>query len=225
MQDQARHPGRTRVLAEFFVFAALAGVTIGSAISAKENAGVAPALTRLTDAPAQREAALATIAARPGEANRAPAFDPTVIDPAPSPVEGAGDAPVVAADLSPGETLVDPEIRYFNGRPIRPARTIWMTVTAYSPDAKSCGIWADGVTASNKSIWTNAMKLVAADTSMLPFGSLLSVPGYDNGAVVPVLDRGGAIKGNRLDVLYPTHEIALQWGVQRLPITVWEYAD
>jgi 3D (Asp-Asp-Asp) domain-containing protein len=60
---------------------------------------------------------------------------------------------------------------------------------------------------------------------MLPFGTLLSIPGYDNGAVVPVLDRGGAIKGARLDVLYPTHEIALEWGVQRLPVTVWEYAD
>jgi len=116
-------------------------------------------------------------------------------------------------------------VRYFNGRPIKPLRTVWMKVTAYSPDARSCDQWADGVTASNKSIWTNGMKLVAADTRQLPLGTMLSIPGYDAGATVPVLDRGGAIKGNRLDVLFPSHNEALQWGVKRLPVTIWQYAD
>lgn len=119
----------------------------------------------------------------------------------------------------------DSEIRWFNGRPIRPARTIRMTVTAYSPDERSCGASADGITASGYSVWTNGMRLVAADTSVLPFGSLVSVPGYDNGSPVPVLDRGGLIKGNRLDVLYGSHAEARQWGVQTLDVTVWEYAD
>ena len=70
-----------------------------------------------------------------------------------------------------------------------------------------------------------AWRMVAADTSLLPFGSMVSVPGYADGEVVPVLDRGGAIKGRRLDVLYPTHEIARKWGRQRLQVTVWEFAD
>ena len=102
---------------------------------------------------------------------------------------------------------------------------MWMTVTAYSPDARSCGEFADGRTASMKSVWTNGGCLVAADSKVLPIGSLVTVPGYAGDMVVPVLDRGGKIKGSRLDVLYPTHEIALSWGVQRLPVTVWEYAD
>jgi len=117
------------------------------------------------------------------------------------------------------------EVRYFNGRPIRPVRKLTMVVTAYSPDERSCGKWADGITASGYSVWTNGMKLVAADTSILPFGSLISVPGYDGENVVPVLDRGGAIKGMRLDVLYPSHERARRWGVQELEVTVWDYAD
>lgn len=117
------------------------------------------------------------------------------------------------------------DIRWFDGRPIRPARTMTMLVTAYSPDERSCGKWADGITASGYSVWTNGMKMVAADTSILPFGSLVSIPGYDDGSVVPVLDRGGKIKGRRLDVLYPTHERALKWGAQRLEVTIWEYAD
>ncbi|MCC6680840.1 MAG: 3D domain-containing protein [Phycisphaeraceae bacterium] len=113
----------------------------------------------------------------------------------------------------------------FDGRPLKAVGKINMLVTAYSPDARSCGKWADGKTASGYSVWTNGMKLVAADTRILPFGSIISVPGYNGGQPVQVLDRGGKIKGNRLDVLYPTHEIARRWGVQRLTVTVWKYAD
>jgi len=125
------------------------------------------------------------------------------------------------------ELIVDGEIwtgPTFDGRPIRPARTVIMTTTAYSPDERSCGVWADGITASGMSVWTNGMKLAAADPS-IPFGTILTVPGYNEGHPIPVLDRGGAIKGNRLDLLYPTHDIALQWGVQDLEVVVWEYAD
>src|SRR5687768_6326538 len=32
--------------------------------------------------------------------------------------------------------------RWFNGRPVRPQRTMTMTVTAYSPDERSCGLSA-----------------------------------------------------------------------------------
>jgi 3D (Asp-Asp-Asp) domain-containing protein len=100
-----------------------------------------------------------------------------------------------------------------------------MRVTAYSPDERSCGDSADGITASGYSVFTNGGFLVAADPKVLPLGSLLSVPGYDDGSVVPILDVGGAIKGNRLDVLFPTHEIAMEWGIRDLDVTVWEYAD
>jgi 3D (Asp-Asp-Asp) domain-containing protein len=113
----------------------------------------------------------------------------------------------------------------FNGRPLRKVKTLSMLVTAYSPDERSCGKSADGITASGYSVWTNGMKMVAADTRILPMGSLVSVPGYHEGKPVPVLDRGGKIKGHRLDLLYPTHEIARRWGAQRLTVTVWAYAD
>jgi 3D (Asp-Asp-Asp) domain-containing protein len=115
--------------------------------------------------------------------------------------------------------------RYFDGRPIRAKKTIWMTVTGYSPDARSCGDSADGRTATNHSVWTNGMNLVAADPRLLPYGSIVSVPGYAEGEAVPVLDCGGAIKGTRLDLLYPSHSQALKWGVKRVKVTVWEYAD
>ena len=100
-----------------------------------------------------------------------------------------------------------------------------MLVTAYSPDERSCGDSADGITASGYSVWTNGMNLLAADTNVLPFGTLLTVPGYGNDEPVPVLDRGGKIKGHRLDALFPTHEAAMEWGTRRLDVVVWEYAD
>jgi 3D (Asp-Asp-Asp) domain-containing protein len=134
----------------------------------------------------------------------------------------------VSNSVAPSVAPTDCEISAgptFDRRPLRHIRTVRMRVTAYSPDARSCGQWADGFTASGYSVWTNGMKLVAADTSLLPFGSLVSIDGYDRGRVVPVLDRGGAIKGDRLDVLMPTHEQALQWGVRWIDVDVWDYAD
>lgn len=99
---------------------------------------------------------------------------------------------------------------------------IWMEVTAYCPCTKCCGEQAAGITASGKTVNHNNGRFVAADTRLLPFGTELSIPGYHSGQIVPVLDRGGAIKGNRLDVYFPTHQEALKWGRQRLPVTVVE---
>jgi 3D (Asp-Asp-Asp) domain-containing protein len=113
----------------------------------------------------------------------------------------------------------------FNGRRIRPGQTVMMEVTAYSPDPRSCGKWADGITASGQPVTANGGRLVAADTRYLPFGTVLTVEGYAANNPVPVLDRGGAIKGNRLDVLFPNHELALQWGRRQCRVTVWEYVN
>ncbi len=128
--------------------------------------------------------------------------------------------PLQTATVSITQTESDWHVPSFNGRPVRAARTVRMLVTAYSPDARSCGEFADGITASGYSVKTNGMSLVADDTTLLSFGTMLSIPGYDDGYIVPVLDRGGAIKGNHLDVLFPTHDQALQWGVQYLDVQV-----
>jgi 3D (Asp-Asp-Asp) domain-containing protein len=91
------------------------------------------------------------------------------------------------------------------------ARPVLMEVTAYCPCTKCCGKEAHGVTASGRLINHNHGRFVAADTSLLPFGTRLVIPGYSNGPV-EVVDRGGAIKGNKLDVFFPTHDEARQWG-------------
>lgn len=137
----------------------------------------------------------------------------------------ANPSPVRVVAAPPTGHGASPSHRWFNGRPVRPARTMTMVVTAYSPDARSCGKFADGMTATLHSVTTNGGKLVAADPRVLPYGSMITVPGYDSGAIVPVLDCGSAIKGRRLDLLFPTHEQARKWGRKTLTVTIWEYAD
>jgi 3D (Asp-Asp-Asp) domain-containing protein len=102
------------------------------------------------------------------------------------------------------------------------ATVMRMEVTAYCPCVKCCGSNAQGITASGKLVDYNGGKFVAADTRVLPFGKKLVIPGYADGAPVEVIDRGGAIKGNKLDLYFPTHEEALIWGRQHLDVTVYE---
>lgn len=220
---------RTVIAANAIGFVLMAGLVAGSAIVTKEavsRSNLAP-LAAMEGETAKVAPSVKTVAA-PANLTQIDQWEGTseIRDPL---VAAEPEGLKVAQTVTVEEELVkyaeSAEIRYFNGRAIRPGRKITMTVTAYSPDHHSCGDSADGITSSIHSVWTNAMKLVAADSKVLPLGSLVSVPGYDNGNVVPVLDRGGAIKGNRLDVLYPTHSVALKWGVQKLRVTVWEYAD
>lgn len=72
-----------------------------------------------------------------------------------------------------------------------------------------------GVTASGT---RTAHGTVAADTRMLPFGTVIFVPGYGYGRVE---DRGGAIKGNKIDLWFSSHDKALQWGRRTIKVKVW----
>ena len=100
-------------------------------------------------------------------------------------------------------------------------RVIRMLVTAYCPCRKCCGHHADGKTASGESIYANGGMFVAADTRLLPFDTQISIPGYYEGRPVPVLDRGGRIKGRRIDVFFYTHWVAKQWGARWVDVTVY----
>lgn len=84
------------------------------------------------------------------------------------------------------------------------------TVTAYCACAECCYPYNDGVTASGHRIKLGDM-FVAAPAA-IPFGTKIRVEGYNNGNWVKVLDRGGSIKDNRIDVYFDTHQEALDWG-------------
>jgi len=72
-----------------------------------------------------------------------------------------------------------------------------------------------GVTASGTRVRPGT---IAADTSIFPFGTIMYVPGYGYGIVE---DRGGAIKGYKIDLYFRTHQQALEWGRHRKQVKVW----
>ena len=93
--------------------------------------------------------------------------------------------------------------------------TFTANVSAYCPCEKCCNEYADGITASGHVIQPGD-KFVAAPKH-IPFGTMLDIPGY---GCVPVLDRGGAIVGNKLDIYMENHDLALIWGRQYLTVTL-----
>ena len=79
-------------------------------------------------------------------------------------------------------------------------------LTAYCACMKCCGK-TDGITASG--VKAKEGVTIAADKS-LPFGTKILINGHE----YTVQDRGGAIKGNKIDVFFDSHQAALEFGVQ-----------
>ena len=117
-------------------------------------------------------------------------------------------------DARPAVAILGPSTE-----PANKPRVMRMEVTAYCACKKCCGPSAQGITASGLHVSHNQGKFVAADTDLLPMYTRLLIPGYDADPV-PVIDRGGAIKGHKLDLYFPTHEEALEWGRQWVDVTV-----
>lgn len=85
-------------------------------------------------------------------------------------------------------------------------------VTAYCSCSKCCGK-RTGRTASGTR--ATAGRTVAA-SSKFSFGTKLKI----NGKTYVVEDRGGAVKGNKIDVYMNSHSAALRWGVRYLPVEI-----
>lgn len=87
-------------------------------------------------------------------------------------------------------------------------------LTAYCPCPKCCGKWADGVTYTGTEATPG--RTVAVDPDVIPLGSTLHI----NGSAYVAEDIGGAIRGNRIDVFFPDHKTALQFGVQYAEVEI-----
>ena len=90
-----------------------------------------------------------------------------------------------------------------------------MNVSAYCTCEKCCGQFADGITASG----VPAVGKMIAAPKTYAFGTKMDIPGYGTALVQ---DRGGAIKGNKLDLLFPSHQDALNWGRQYVKVRVYK---
>lgn len=98
-----------------------------------------------------------------------------------------------------------------------PVKIIRMEVSAYAPTVAEC----DGNptrTASGKTVYVGG---IAADLRVLPFGSIVIIPNYNGGKPCMVIDTGGAIKGNKLDVFFWHSQDAVNWGRRRnVPVQI-----
>jgi 3D (Asp-Asp-Asp) domain-containing protein len=124
----------------------------------------------------------------------------------------------VSAGASEGPVMAGVAADSGEGLEVGQWRTVRMRVTAYCPCAKCCGEYSDGVTACGHRIGPGDV-FVAAD-KRYAFGTEMIIDGYGGGEPVKVLDRGGAIQGNRLDVFFNTHKAALKWGVRQIEVKI-----
>ncbi|AHJ87049.1 putative L-alanoyl-D-glutamate peptidase [Bacillus phage BCP8-2] len=99
-------------------------------------------------------------------------------------------------------------------------RTITVEATAYTPHPSENGGTYGGqvltATGFNLSKNPNA-RVIAVDPRVIPLGTRVHVEGYGEAVA---LDTGGAIKGNRIDVLLPTDSQANAWGRKQVKVTI-----
>ncbi|MBD8070472.1 3D domain-containing protein [Bacillus sp. PS06] len=97
-----------------------------------------------------------------------------------------------------------------------------VTATGYTAGVESTGKSPDhpgyGITYSGVKVKRDLYSTVAADLNVFPIGTILWIPGYGFGVVA---DKGGAIKGNKVDLYYETvDDVYNEWGKKTLEVYV-----
>ncbi|WP_369901786.1 SH3 domain-containing protein [Bacillus manliponensis] len=99
-------------------------------------------------------------------------------------------------------------------------RELQVVATAYTADPSENGGTYNGrvLTAMGHDLTANPnMKVIAVDPNVIPLGSKVWVEGYGEAIAG---DTGGAIKGNRIDVLLGSSEAAKQWGRKTVTVKI-----
>ena len=93
------------------------------------------------------------------------------------------------------------------------ARRLEVWATAYTSSREECDD-TPFITASGKRVFWG---VIAADPKF-PFGTKIYIPYFQKTFIV--LDRGGAIKGNRIDIWMPDKKSAIEFGKRKLEIYI-----
>jgi 3D (Asp-Asp-Asp) domain-containing protein len=102
--------------------------------------------------------------------------------------------------------------------------TAEVVATGYTAGVESTGKYpndpAYGITYSGLKVKRDLYSTIAADLNVFPIGTVLFIPGYGYGVVA---DKGGAIKGNRLDLYFDTvKDVYEQWGKKYVTVYIVE---
>ncbi|KON86485.1 hypothetical protein AF332_06360 [Sporosarcina globispora] len=96
--------------------------------------------------------------------------------------------------------------------------TAFYESTGKNPDHPSFGVTYSGV-----KVKRDLYSTVAADLNVFPIGTILFIPDYGYGVVA---DKGGAIKGNKLDLYYETvDDVYNNWGKKTLDVYIVEMGN
>lgn len=92
-----------------------------------------------------------------------------------------------------------------------------MNTSAYTPYCVGCsGITASGINVKNSQTY-KGYKIIAAPRQFA-IGTKMYIPGFGHAIVQ---DRGGAIVGNKLDLLVRTKSQAYSWGRKNVTVTIY----
>ncbi|KGA82068.1 peptidoglycan-binding protein [Lysinibacillus fusiformis] len=94
------------------------------------------------------------------------------------------------------------------------AKEIIVEASAYTASCEGCS----GITSTGMNLKTNPnAKVISVDPAVIPLGSKVYVEGYGEAIAG---DTGGAIKGKRIDVFFPSQQDAINFGVKQLKVTI-----
>lgn len=98
-------------------------------------------------------------------------------------------------------------------------RTLSMEITNYVAMCNTgcTGITFTGIDVRNTIYHPSGHRIVAVDPSVIPLGSIVEVDGVKYKAA----DTGGAIKGNKLDLLVSSRSQAINFGRQTKQVKIW----
>lgn len=86
-------------------------------------------------------------------------------------------------------------------------------ITAYCTCRVCCGVYSGGNRTASGTVPTSN-RTIAVDTNVIPFRTRVVI----NGQIYVAEDRGGAIKGKRIDMFFMTHKEALRWGRRSMEV-------
>lgn len=95
-------------------------------------------------------------------------------------------------------------------------KTFKVTATAFTANCKGCS----GVTSTGINLKKNPdAKIIAVDPDVIPLGTKVWVEGYGEAIAA---DKGGSIKGNKIDVFMSSNKEATNWGRRTVTVKILE---
>ncbi|CAM3950423.1 cell wall-binding protein EntA [Bacillus paramycoides] len=143
-----------------------------------------------------------------------------VIEKQETPAPAKAEAPAKAQAPAPVKTAAKPAVKAAETNEPSDGRELTVVATAYTAHPSENGGTYGGrvLTAMGHDLTANPnMKMIAVDPKVIPLGSKVWVEGYGEAIAG---DTGGAIKGNRIDVLVGSDAAANKWGRKSIKVKI-----